>query len=199
MNAVMDLDVFGRIRREVVSGVKGRVLEIGFGSGLNLPYYPESVERFTALDANPGMRRLAARQTRRFAAEPELLTLRSESLPFEDETFDTVVSTWTLCSISGVDKALREVWRVLRPNGRFLFAEHGISPDPRVRVWQRRLTPIQRRIADGCHLDRDIAGLIRTSGLRIPSLDNFYMEGVPRIAGYIYKGVATRSGAASCP
>lgn len=199
MNAVMDREVFRRIRADLLSGVRGQVLEIGFGSGLNLPHYPESVEQLTGVDANPGMRQLAARQARHFAREPELLTLDSGSLPFEDGTFDTVVSTWTLCSVAGVESALREIHRVMRRDGRLLFAEHGLSSDPGVRSWQRRLTPIQRRIADGCHLDRDIPSLIRSAGLRISRLDNFYMKGIPRIAGYLYEGVATRSGTVSRP
>lgn len=199
MNAVMDRAAFRRIRKSLLSGARGQVLEIGYGSGLNLPHYPESVERLTGVDANPAMRRLAAQQAGCFAREPELLTLDTGSLPFEDGTFDTVVSTWTLCSVAGVQSALREIHRVMRPDGRFLFAEHGLSSDPRVRRWQRRLTPLQRMIAEGCHLDRDISGLIRSAGLKIMHLDNCYMEKVPRIAGYLYKGVATGSGVVSRP
>lgn len=117
--------------------------------------------------------------------------LRGESLSMADNSFDWVVSTWTLCSIDDVEQALREVRRVLKPGGKFAFIEHGLSPDPDVEVWQHRLTPLQKRIADGCRLDRAIADLIQQS-LTLETIETFYSEGIPKTAGYFYQGIATK-------
>jgi ubiquinone/menaquinone biosynthesis C-methylase UbiE len=193
VNALMSAESFSRIRRDALAEVRGETLEIGFGSGLNLPHYPSSVGRLTAIDVNPGMLILAARRMARFPSGLEVRTLDSRSLPFDDETFDSVVSTWTLCSIPDVGRALREVYRVLRPNGRFFFVEHGLSAEPEIQKWQHRLTPFQKRLADGCHLDRNIPGLLGEAGFRLSRLESFYMEKVPRIGGFLYTGIATRA------
>lgn len=193
MHAVMSSEAFTRIRHEVLAEASGNTLEIGFGSGLNLEHYPPQVEHLTAIDVNPGMTKFARRQASGFPRGLDIRTLSCESLPFDDQTFDSIVSTWTLCSVPDVQRALREVFRVLKQDGRFFFVEHGLSPDPRVRKWQHRLTPFERRLADGCHLDRDIPALILGAGFEIRSLETFYLEGVPRVGGYFYKGVGTRS------
>jgi ubiquinone/menaquinone biosynthesis C-methylase UbiE len=193
---IVDLVMSNRIlrsqRQALLAKASGEVLEIGFGTGLNLPHYPAAVQRLTVVDPNPGMARRAARRLET-ASRPILQHLGTcESLPLPDAGFDTVVSTWTLCSIGPIDRALREVLRVLRPGGLFLFVEHGLSPDPSVARWQRRLTPVHKRLADGCHLDRDIRALVAASGLQIQALDQFYLEQTPKILGYTTRGAAVR-------
>ena len=179
-------------RRETLAEVGGDALEIGFGSGLNLPHYPAAVKSLVTIDSNPGMARVA---TSRIAACPfpvDCRLLNGERLPMEDARFDSVVSTWTLCSIVQVESALAEINRVLRPGGRFFFVEHGLSPDKAVRRWQNRLNPIQKVFADGCNLNRDIRRLVEDSGLSIEKLDNEYMPKAPRFAGYLYRGIGRK-------
>ncbi|MEL6382920.1 MAG: class I SAM-dependent methyltransferase [Cyanobacteria bacterium J06626_18] len=182
---------YATYRKQLLAGVSGQVLEIGFGTGLNLAYYPDTVLSLTVIDPNPAMAKLAGP---RMEATPLPITsqpLRGESLSMADNSFDWVVSTWTLCSIDDVEQALREVRRVLKPGGKFAFIEHGLSPDPDVEVWQHRLTPLQKRIADGCRLDRAIADLIQQS-LTLETIETFYSEGIPKTAGYFYQGIATK-------
>jgi len=175
------------------------VLELGFGTGLNLPHYRERVTDLTTVDPNPGMVRYTERRTADPAFPLRHRLADGASLPFPDHTFDTVVSTWTLCSIPDVGKALRELYRVLAPDGRFLFVEHGRSPDPGIRAWQDRLTPIQRRIGDGCHLNRDMSELIEGAGLRIDEFESFYMDGLPKIGGYLFMGSAVTGASPTAP
>src|SRR5688572_16735588 len=194
MDRAMSHGPLAEQRAGVLAGVRGEVLEIGFGTGLNLPHYPQGVRRVVAVEPNPGARRRAGKRVARSEVRVEFAELvGGRDLPFPAASFDTVVSTWTLCSIADVAHALAEVHRVLRPGGQFLFVEHGLSPDPDVARWQRRLDPIQKRLADGCHLTRNIHALIGTSPLRIQSCDRFYLRQTPRIAGYTYRGVATRA------
>jgi len=183
---------FSEARARALAGVSGEVLEIGFGTGLNLPHYPAGVSRVTAVDVNPGMSRRAQRRVEKSATEVDYRVLSGERLPMADESFDSVVSTWTLCSIADVRAALAEIRRVLRPGGRFFFLEHGLADDPGVQRWQRRLNPIQKVIGDGCHLDRDVRALVEGAGLRLVEMENFYMERDPRTHGYMYRGVAAR-------
>ncbi len=192
LDRVMSGENFDALRRRLLTDTGGQTLEIGFGTGLNLPHYTGAVRRLTAVDPNPGMHRLARRRIRRSALPVRMEVLDGKSLPFDDASFDSVVSTWTLCSISDIGSALGEMLRVLRPSGVFRFVEHGRSPDAGVRKWQARLTPFQRRIAGGCRLDRDIRGLIENAGFRIAHLETFYMEGMPRVGGYLYFGRAER-------
>lgn len=191
LDKVMGLPAMGAARLELLAPVAGRVLEIGFGTGRNLPFYtPAQIERLITVDVNPGVHRLAAR---RLAVSPitvEHHVLSGEALPMADQTFDAVVSTYTLCSIPEVAAALREVRRVLKPGGRFFFLEHGLSPDPKLARWQQRLTPVQRVIGDGCHLDRDITALVRAAGFRIERLREFEMDGVPRLGAHMFLGIA---------
>jgi SAM-dependent methyltransferase len=193
MDKVMSSERFGRLRRDFLAEVSGRTLEIGSGTGLNLPFYPAGVGDLTTVEINPGMRALAARRDRAFHGRIDARRADGEALPFDDGAFDTVVSTWTLCSIPNVAEALREIRRVLGPHGRFLLHEHGLSPERSVRNWQRRWTPVQRKLADGCHLDRDIPELLARAGFDLARIETFYMEGVPRIGGYMYRGIAVRS------
>jgi ubiquinone/menaquinone biosynthesis C-methylase UbiE len=190
-NKVMGRKEFEPIRARVAAGLDGEVVEIGFGSGHNLPYYPSAVRRLKAVDPATLGRELAAA---RLAASPvpvEFVGLDGEDLPIESESVDYALSTWTLCSIPQPDQALSEIHRVLRSGGSYHFAEHGRSPDPKVATWQDRLTPIQRRVAGGCHINRPIQRIIEASGLVLARVDNYYTKG-PKSFGYIYEGVATK-------
>ncbi|MEM6839068.1 MAG: class I SAM-dependent methyltransferase [Cyanobacteria bacterium P01_C01_bin.120] len=188
----MSGEPFAQYRRQVLAAVSGDVLEIGFGTGLNLAYYPTSVTSLTVIEPNPGMAAIAAPRIAQTSLPVNSLPLHGEHLKLADNTFDWVVSTWTLCSIAGIDQALQEIYRVLKPGGKFTFIEHGLSDDPRVQPWQRRLTPLQKRIADGCHLDRAISAIVQT---HFPSLTwkEFHADGVPKIGGYFYQGVAIKA------
>lgn len=179
-----------RRRREALAGLAGEVLEIGFGTGLNLACYPEAVTRVVGVEPNPGMRRLAARQVAAASQVVEVVQDRAEALRFADASFDAAVSTFTLCSLLDPALALAELRRVLRPGGVFAFLEHGLAPDPKVARWQRRLTPLQRLIGDGCHLDREIGELIAGSGFTIEQLETGYQPGGPKVASYVYRGLA---------
>lgn len=179
-------------RRLLLADVTGEVLEIGFGTGLNLAYYPEHIQKVVTVDPNPGVHALAQKRIQSSPITVEHRLLGSENLPMADHSFDSVVSTFTLCSIPAVEQALREIYRVLKPGGRFFFVEHGLSGEPSIRVWQNRLTPLQKIIADGCHLNRNIQQLVEHQFGSV-CLETFYGEGLPKILGYLYKGVATKS------
>jgi ubiquinone/menaquinone biosynthesis C-methylase UbiE len=179
-------------RQELLASASGDVLEIGFGTGLNLLHYPPGVRKLTTVDPNRGMHRLAQKRIKQTGIEVDQRLLDSERLPFEDRTFDSVVSTFTLCSIEHVEQALSEVCRVLKPGGRFLFLEHGLSPEPGVQKWQRRLNWLQRRLGDGCRLDRNIKGLVTAQPFSSVEIEEFYLEKSPRTHGYIYRGTASK-------
>jgi ubiquinone/menaquinone biosynthesis C-methylase UbiE len=181
----------GELRGRALAGATGEVLEIGFGTGLNLPHYPGTVRRLTTIDVNPGMNALAERRVRASTIEVEHRVLNSEQLPMADASFDSVVSTWTLCSIADLESALAEIRRVLRPGGRFLFVEHGLSRDPGVARWQQRLNGLQRLVGDGCNLNRDMRRLIGER-FELTEMDEFYMQKAPRTHGYTYLGMARR-------
>jgi ubiquinone/menaquinone biosynthesis C-methylase UbiE len=181
-----------RLRAETVAGLSGRVLEIGFGSGLNASAYPPEVVRVDAVEPSEvGWRMSAARR----AASPVPITrvgLDGQRLEAEDASYDAVLSTFTLCTIPDVARALQEVRRVLRPGGVLHFLEHGRAPDARVATWQRRLDPLQRRVAGGCHLSRDIPGLATAAGLDAADLVAAYLPGpgLGRPWTYVYRGTA---------
>ncbi|AFY86189.1 class I SAM-dependent methyltransferase [Chroococcidiopsis thermalis] len=179
-------------RREVLANVTGEVLEIGFGTGLNLSYYPENIHKLVAIDANPGVHNLARKRIQKSHITVDNRVLNGENLPMADNTFDSVVSTWTLCSITKVEQALQEIYRVLKPGGKFFFVEHGLSNEPQVQVWQNRLNPIQKVIGDGCHLNRNIRQLIEKRFDTV-TLKEFYAEKTPKFVGYLYQGVATKA------
>jgi ubiquinone/menaquinone biosynthesis C-methylase UbiE len=181
-----------RQRRASLATAHGDVLEIGFGTGLNLPYYPETVRKITTVDPNVGMHRLAQKRVRRARIEIDQRLQSGERLPFEDNRFDCAVSTFTLCSIDNVGQALMEVFRVLQPGGRFLFLEHGLSPEPRVQKWQRRLNWLHVRLANGCHLDRNMKELVAAQPFSSVEVDEFYLERMPKTHGYLYRGIATK-------
>jgi ubiquinone/menaquinone biosynthesis C-methylase UbiE len=181
-----------RLRREVLAKANGEILEIGFGTGLNLGHYPEHVRHLTAVDPGVGMTRIARRRIERSHINVDLRVKSAEELPFEDGRFDCVVSTWTLCSVQEAELAVSEIGRVLKPGGQFLFLEHGLGDDPGVQHWQRRLTPLQRRLADGCRLDVDIAALVRAGPFREVQVERFVLEKTPRVVGSMYRGLAVK-------
>jgi len=186
----MDCKRLAPLRAELLSSARGRVAEIGFGSGMNLPFYPKEVERLFAIDNSRELLDRAAKRRAGFAGELEILLAPADRIPLEKHSVDFVVSTFTLCSVPSTLGVLGEVKRILRPNGTLLFLEHGLSPDLPVQKWQRRLTPIQKRIAGGCHLDRNILGLLADACWDVPTSKRFYLEGVPRTAGFITQGEA---------
>jgi ubiquinone/menaquinone biosynthesis C-methylase UbiE len=183
---------FAKLRARVAADLDGEVLEVGFGSGRNVPHYPPAITRVRAVDPATVGRKLAAK---RIAASPvpvEYVGLDGEDLPLDDESVDHVLTTWTLCTIPDVPRALTEIRRVLRPGGSLHFLEHGRSPDPKVVRWQDRLTPIQRRIAGGCHLNRPIDRLVSDAALAVTRLENYYIRG-PKPLVYMFEGVATKA------
>jgi ubiquinone/menaquinone biosynthesis C-methylase UbiE len=181
------------LRARTVEHAHGRVLEIGFGAGHNLRFYPAAVERVIAVDPNPGLSAMALERIKRNSVQVEHHQITAERLPFDDTSFDCVVSTLTLCSIPNVVAALAEVRRVLKPGGEFFFMEHGRCPDPNVNKWQDRLTPLWKVVGDGCHLNRNIAVLVRDAGLHINSLENLVLPKAPITIGYAYLGKAVRN------
>lgn len=191
MDWIMDGTGFQRLRREMLQSAQGEVLEIGLGTGLNLPYYPTGVSRLQAVDPAPLLPDLVTARSAALPCPVQIRHLSAERLPYDDGVFDCVVSTWTLCTIPNPVQALREVRRVLKPSGRFLFLEHGRSDDAKTALWQDRLNPFQNVIGCGCNLNRPIDRLIRQAGLHIVYLDRCVMEGVPRIGGELYRGIAT--------
>ncbi len=178
-------------RQEVLHNAYGKILEIGFGTGLNLAFYPNHVAQITTIDANAGMNDISERRIQESSIEVEHQVLNGESLPMPDQTYDCVVSTWTLCSIARVDRALSEIYRVLKIGGKFIFIEHGLSNEPNIQNWQNRLTPFQKIIADGCHLNRNIQQLVQNQFMNV-EVETFYVKGLPKVGGYMYKGIAIR-------
>jgi SAM-dependent methyltransferase len=180
------------LRDEALKDVSGDVLEIGFGTGLNLGHYPEYVRRITTIEPSPGMNQRAKRRVAKSGIAVNQVVIGGERLPFEDRSFDCVVSTWTMCSISELSKALSEVYRVLKAGGRFLFIEHGLSGDPKIQKWQRRLNGLQGCLCGGCRLDLDVPAVVRAQPFATVSIDRFEMEKVPRTHGTMYRGVAVK-------
>ena len=179
-------------RRDTLAHVRGRILEIGIGTGLSLPGYPESVEKIWAIDPNPGMlKKLAAKQGKQ-RVQVEAECAGAEKLPYPDGSFDTVCCTHVLCSLPDLPGALAEIRRVLRPDGRFVFLEHGLSPDPKVAKWQRRLNWIQKRFAVGCTLDLPVRDVIPAAGFRFLKVEESHLKHEAATHGYLYQGIAER-------
>lgn len=183
-----------RHRRRAVAGLHGTVLEIGFGSGLNVPLYPPEVERVLAVDPSRVGRQLGADRIAASEIPVEFVGLDGQDLAVADATADAALSTFTLCTVPDVARALTELRRVLRPGGRFHFLEHGLSPDPAVAKWQHRCNGLQQRLAGGCHLDRPVDRLVRDAGFADVDVTNEYLSG-PRPSrpwGYLYEGSGAR-------
>jgi len=176
-------------RERVISAAEGRVLEIGVGSGLNLPLYSARVREVVGIEPAPRLLAMSRRLANRLSLPVRLIEGSAEAIPLEDRSIDTAVTTWTLCTIPAVVQALREVRRVLRPAGQLLFVEHGLAPDDKVRKWQDRLTPMWRRIGGGCRLNRPIRTIVERADFTITRLETGYMKG-PRPMTFLYEGRA---------
>lgn len=174
-------------RNRVVPAAEGRVLEVGIGSGLNLPFYTRNVERVIGLDPSPKLLSMARGNLRPDSVSVEFVEGSAEAIPLEGRSIDTVVTTWTLCSIPDAGRALRDMHRVLKPGGRLLFVEHGRAPDPNVRWWQDHLTPAWKRLGGGCHLNRAIKALIEDAGFQFERFETGYMRG-PKPTTFMYEG-----------
>ena len=180
-----------KYRGHTAEGLHGEVVEIGFGSGLNCEKYPDEVTTVHAVDPATVGRKLAAGRVAATHAEVRYIGLDGRSLPLDDESCDSALSTYTLCTIPDVERAIDEVMRVLRPGGAFHVLEHGLAPDPGVARWQRRLNPIQRRVGDGCHLDRAHDDLLRSAGMEIEVNEQWYGDG-PKAFSRFYRIVARK-------
>jgi ubiquinone/menaquinone biosynthesis C-methylase UbiE len=192
MEWVMGGEEFQKQRSLVLAQAHGTVLEIGFGTGLNLPHYPAALSSLHAIDPAHVLPRKVAERSAAVPFPLQIQRTSAETLPYDDRFFDCVVSTWTLCTIPDPVKALREVGRVLKPDGVFLFLEHGRSEDEKIAAWQNRLNPVQNIIGCGCNLNRKIDSIIALAGLKIMTLDRFQMQNVPKLGGEMYRGSAMR-------
>jgi len=180
-----------KIRNQVVPGAEGKVLEIGFGSGHNLPFLdPAKITQYWALEPDAHVRRLAQKRLAHVPLKPEFLDLEAEAIPLEDASVDTVLVTFTLCTIPLVEKALGQMRRVLAPGGRLIFAEHGAAPDESVARWQKRIEPFWKPLGGGCHLTRKPLDLIGKNGFALESTQSLYMPKAPRFAGFVSWGTA---------
>jgi ubiquinone/menaquinone biosynthesis C-methylase UbiE len=178
-------------REWVMKQVRGQVLEIGFGSGLNLPYYPREVRTLTAIEPSTAMRDRAMKRVEKSGRTVSLVARGIDKKQFfPDGSFDTIVSTWTMCTIADPAAALKEIYRLLKRGGRFVFVEHGLAPDAEVVKWQKRFNNFTQKWGGGCHLDRDIEALLRSSKLQVEKLDKFYLPSGIRAGAYTYRGVA---------
>ena len=178
------------LRRRVCGGLAGDVVEIGFGAGLNVPFYPAAITRVAAVEPSDVGWKLGGKRLMAASVPVQRSGLDGQSLPFADNSYDAALSTWMLCTIPDVAVALREVRRVLRPGGTLHFLEHGLAPDERVCRWQRRLDPLEQRLFGGCHFTRPIIDLLTTAGFTIKELDVFYEKGAPKFAGADSLGTA---------
>lgn len=180
----------GRLREQVCAALTGEVVEIGFGSGHNVPHYPVAVARVTAVEPADLAWRLAAQRVEAARCPVERSGLDGQDLPFADDSFDSALSTWTLCTIPDAVAALAELRRVLRPGGSLHFLEHGLAPDANVQAWQRRLEPLQKRVAGGCHLTREVEPMLVAAGFTLTALETFYEPGAPKVLAADSLGVA---------
>ena len=191
MDWAMGAKRFQEQRTLALAPLYGTVLEIGFGTGLNLPHYPKRVTALTAVEPEPALPKKVTRRSVKASMPVEIFRVTAERLPFEEGRFDCIVSSWTLCTIPDVPAALKEARRVLKPDGIFVFLEHGRSDDPRTAKWQDLCNPVQHLLARGCNINRRIDVLIEEAGFTVSRLERFQMEGIPRIAAEMYRGIAS--------
>lgn len=180
---------FGPYRDRVVGAAEGRVLEVGVGSGMNLPFYRPGAQEILALEPAPKLLAMARRAPNAAGIPISFLEASAEAIPLDNRSIDTVITTWTLCTIPDAASALAEMRRVLKPGGRLLFVEHGLAPDEGVRRWQNRITPLWRRISGGCHVNRPIKTMVETAGFRIDRIETGYIPGLKPMS-FIYEGSA---------
>jgi len=192
INLGMSGEATARYRASMLKHAQGQVLEIGFGTGLNLPFYPEHVRKIYTVDVNAGMNSLAHKKIVKSSIEVDHHILNAENLPFPNDFFDTVVSTWTLCSIKDINSALQEILRVVKPAGKFIFVEHGLSNETHIQKRQNFLTPLQKVIGNGCHLNRNMEELIQQAGFRFEVLHKEYAKGSSKVGGYLYYGISVK-------
>lgn len=180
-------------RQKVVPLAKGKVLDIGIGSGLNIPFYnSDQIDKVIGIDPSYELIELAKELANDSKASIELVIGSAESIPYPDNFFDTVLVTYTMCTIPNVAIANKEMWRVLKDDGRLIFCEHGLAPDKKISKWQNRIDPFWGKIAGGCHLNRDIQKLITDAGFSFESLDKMYIPSTPKFAGYNYWGIGKK-------
>ena len=180
-------------RQKVVPLAKGKVLDIGIGSGLNIPFYnSDQIDKVIGIDPSHELIELAKKLANDSKASIELVIGSAESIPYPDNFFDTVLVTYTMCTIPNVEIANKEMWRVLKDDGRLIFCEHGLAPDKKISKWQNRIDPFWGKIAGGCHLNRDIQKLITDAGFSFESLDKMYIPSTPKFAGYNYWGIGKK-------
>jgi SAM-dependent methyltransferase len=191
INVACGMKAANEYRDRVCGGLHGQVVELGFGSGLNVPFYPEAVSGVMAIEPADVAWGLAGKRVAQSSVEVQRVGLDGQSLPLADDSCDTALTTWTLCTIPDAEAALREVRRVLKPGGTLHFVEHGLAPDEKVQRWQHRLEPMQKRVFGGCHLTRRIPDLITSAGFEIGEIDVFYEKGAPKIMAADSLGVAT--------
>jgi SAM-dependent methyltransferase len=190
INLACGLKAVEPLRRRVCEGLEGEVLEVGFGSGLNVPFYPPAVDRVAAVEPSDVGWRLAGKRLAASGVSVDRTGLDGQSLPLPDNSRDSALTTWTLCTIPDVTAALREIRRVLKPGGTLHFLEHGLAPDEKVRRWQHRLEPVEKRVFGGCHLTRPVVELLTGAGFTIREVDVFYEDGAPKFLGADSLGVA---------
>jgi ubiquinone/menaquinone biosynthesis C-methylase UbiE len=191
LDLVMSQNSLVPYRKKLLSQVRGKVLEIGLGTGINLLYYPPHVKKIATIDPNPGMTPMILQRIDQSGIELDHRPMSCAKLPFASNSFDCVVSTWTLCSIDPLDLALQEIHRVLKPTGKFYFLDHGLDRRSCLKYLQHGLTPINKVVTEGCHLNRNITAAISKNNFRVEKVDNFFLPKVPRIYGYMYQGIAT--------